>query len=74
VEVNHNVSKKRLDKIESDRAEVKDTATIDLEWNIKESMNIPRPRSSQRAFVLIEVKELYYIFQGILIDLIQRKH
>lgn len=28
---------KRLDKIESDRAEVKDTATIDLEWNIKES-------------------------------------
>lgn len=27
------VSKKRLDRIECDRPEVKDTATIDLEWN-----------------------------------------
>ena len=26
------VSKKRLDKIESDRSEVKDSASIDLEW------------------------------------------
>ena len=26
------VSKKRLDKIESDRPEVKDSASIDLEW------------------------------------------
>ena len=26
------VSKKRLDKIESDRSEVKDSAALDLEW------------------------------------------
>ena len=27
------VSKKRLDRIESDRPEVKDSASFDLEWN-----------------------------------------
>jgi hypothetical protein len=66
------VSKKRLDKIESYWPEVKDSASIDLEW-------IPykgkaRPRSLQLVFARIGVTGLYFIYQDISQVLLQRKH
>ena len=70
------VSKKRLDKIESDRPEVKDSASIDLEWiPYKGKYEHTKTKNfCEHAFVLIGVKGLYYISRGIVIDLIQRKH
>jgi hypothetical protein len=43
-------------------------------FHIKESMNMLRQRSLQRAFVLTGGKGLYYISQDILLVLIQREH
>ena len=68
------VSKKRLDKIESDRPEVKDSASIDLEWiPYKGRYEHTKTKIFQHAFVLIGVNGLYYTSQGILVILIQRR-
>ena len=71
------VSKKPLDRIESDRPEVKDSASIDLEWiAYKGKYEHTKTKIFAGSFCITGVKGLYYISQDIRIVLVvhQRKH
>ncbi len=57
------ISKKRLDRIESDRSEVKKIQVSILNgFHIKEGMNTPRPKSTQHPFALTGVRGSCYTY------------